>query len=114
MRALAAAPPTTSTHFTSPDGAEVRSRHHLPWSLEEVAALLDGVEQCGGGHWTSITKLELPLLQRRKPMDLKDKWRNLLATAFLPLAERKGTPLPDNLHQRLLKLSKTTVNQPKK
>lgn len=46
--------------------------------------LITGVEQCGGGRWAEIKKLGYSVIDRRSPVDLKDKWRNLIRVACQP------------------------------
>ena len=43
-----------------------------------------GVERCGGGKWADIKKLGFTVISQRSPVDLKDKWRNLMRIALLP------------------------------
>ncbi|CAI0472336.1 unnamed protein product [Linum tenue] len=59
----------------------VRRKNHTMWTTEEVRKLVDGVAQLGTGRWTDIKKLHFPSSSHRTPMDLRDKWRNLLRTA---------------------------------
>ncbi|CAL1399283.1 unnamed protein product [Linum trigynum] len=59
----------------------VRRKNHTMWTTEEVRKLVDGVAQLGTGRWTDIKKLQFPSSSHRTPMDLRDKWRNLLRTA---------------------------------
>ena len=78
---------------------------HNPWSVEETEALVRGVEACGGGRWAEIKKLNLPELEGRSAVDLKDKWRNLARLVALPSATPRsvavvvpiaaGSPGPD-------------------
>lgn len=58
-------------------------------TLAETQALIKGVEICGGGKWADIKRLGLRELVTRTPVDLKDKWRNLLRVAMLPPEEIK-------------------------
>ncbi|XP_052173974.1 uncharacterized protein LOC127789196 [Diospyros lotus] len=53
-------------------------KHHRPWKLSEVTRLIEGVSQCGVGKWTAIKRLLFSSSAHRTPVDLKDKWRNLL------------------------------------
>ncbi|EFJ16592.1 hypothetical protein SELMODRAFT_69727, partial [Selaginella moellendorffii] len=55
-----------------------RRKHHRPWTLREVMALVDGVSRCGTGKWADIKRLAFSAIAYRTPVDLKDKWRNLL------------------------------------
>ena len=58
-----------------------RRKQHNPWSIEETRMLIKGVSICGEGHWADIKRLEFTELASRSPVDLKDKWRNLLRLA---------------------------------
>lgn len=58
-------------------------------TLVETQALIRGVETCGGGKWADIKRLGLQEIVTRTPVDLKDKWRNLLRVAMLPPEEIK-------------------------
>nr|XP_043612303.1 uncharacterized protein LOC122583999 [Erigeron canadensis] len=51
---------------------------HRVWSVSEVKKLIDGVAHFGVGKWTHIKKLLFSSSVHRTPVDLKDKWRNLL------------------------------------
>ncbi|KAJ9559147.1 hypothetical protein OSB04_013761 [Centaurea solstitialis] len=53
-------------------------KHHRLWSVSEVKKLIDGVAHFGVGKWTHIKKLLFSTSVHRTPVDLKDKWRNLL------------------------------------
>lgn len=72
------------THVSNGNGLHRRKKHHNPWTAEETQALIEGVGICGGGKWADIKKLGLKAIERRSPVDLKDKWRNLLRVALLP------------------------------
>lgn len=47
-------------------------------SLEETEALVAGVEALGCGRWKEIKAQYSVAMDRRSPIDLKDKWRNLV------------------------------------
>jgi hypothetical protein len=90
-------------------GGARRSKHHSPWTLAEATALVDGVARAGGCRWTIVLKLSESVpgapLARRSAIDLKDKWRNLLALAQLPAAgRRRAAETPSPLLQRVLEL----------
>ena len=59
-------------------------RSLLRRTVEETEALVVGVERCGGGKWADIKKLGFTVIAQRSPVDLKDKWRNLMRVALLP------------------------------
>tara|TARA_B110001469_G_C9466348_1_gene234626 strand:+ start:154 stop:567 length:414 start_codon:yes stop_codon:yes gene_type:complete len=57
------------------------------WTGEEADALLDGVARFGLGEWAQVLKaiwgkrVDFP---KRSSTDLKDKWRNLVASTTKP------------------------------
>ncbi|KAL0694718.1 hypothetical protein Bca4012_061898 [Brassica carinata] len=71
----------------------MRRKHHRAWSLSEVKKLVEGVSKYGVGKWSVIKKLSFPSYSHRTPVDLKDKWRNLLraSLARTPL-NKMGSP----------------------
>ena len=91
-----------------------RSKHHSPWTFIESKALVDGVEQCGGCRWTIIKKNDDPALERRTAMDLKDKWRNLLQLASLPVQSRRKQETPPEFLERVLELEQRYGNARRK
>ncbi|KAL8204913.1 hypothetical protein R6Q57_010536 [Mikania cordata] len=68
---------------------------HRVWTVSEVKKLLDGVAHFGIGKWTRIKKLLFSSSVHRTPVDLKDKWRNLLKASHA----LKGSRIEDN-HKR--------------
>jgi len=113
VRALsAAAPPAAASTEGSPDPGlsslgSKRSKRHSPWSVDESWALVEGVAAAAGCHWTRVKALPARLsgpLAQRTAMDLKDKWRNLLALAQLPAASRRKSDAPAALLDRILEL----------
>ena len=81
-----------------------RSKHHSPWSLEESTALVEGVAAAQGCKWTAIKAMAIPGLANRTAIDLKDRWRNLLA---LPSSSRRKQDVPQELLARVLQLEST-------
>ncbi|CAG7903580.1 unnamed protein product [Brassica rapa] len=63
-------------------GGGLRRKHHRAWTLSEVTQLVEGVAKYGAGKWSEIKKLSFSSHSYRTPVDLKDKWRNLLRTNF--------------------------------
>ncbi|GMH41265.1 hypothetical protein BSKO_09175 [Bryopsis sp. KO-2023] len=104
------------------DGADGsrRRKPHNPWTLDETRALVRGVEKCGGGKWADIKRLGLKEIGSRTPVDLKDKWRNLLRVALLPPEQMRlkkidrRQDLPMEILQRVKELAqnKTTKRSP--
>uniref|UniRef100_A0A2P2KY53 Uncharacterized protein LOC8284508 n=1 Tax=Rhizophora mucronata TaxID=61149 RepID=A0A2P2KY53_RHIMU len=58
-----------------------RRKHQRMWTLSEVTKLVDGIAQYGTGRWTDIKKHLFSSSAYRTPIDLRDKWRNLLRTS---------------------------------
>lgn len=85
------------------DSINKRRKQHNPWSLEETRMLVRGVEICGGGKWADIKRLGFREIANRSPVDLKDKWRNLLRVALLPV-EQIRLKKADNRHNLPLEL----------
>lgn len=77
-----------------------RQKVHRPWTLPEVHALVEGVSHYGRGQWADIKSLQAngvsAALAGRSAVDLKDKWRNLLRIAMLPVLykRREATEVP--------------------
>lgn len=55
-----------------------RRKHQRMWTLAEVTKLVDGISEYGAGKWTDIKRLFFATSAYRTPIDLRDKWRNLL------------------------------------
>ncbi|KAM7264193.1 hypothetical protein ACFE04_001876 [Oxalis oulophora] len=55
-----------------------RRKNHRVWTLTEVTTLVDGISQYGTSRWTDIKRNLFPSSSYRTPIDLRDKWRNLL------------------------------------
>ncbi|KAL4340727.1 hypothetical protein GQ457_08G012180 [Hibiscus cannabinus] len=66
-----------------------RRKHQRMWTLAEVIKLVDGIAQFGVGKWTDIKRLLFASSAYRTPVDLRDKWRNLLrsSSAHKPTGE---------------------------
>ncbi|XP_057535586.1 uncharacterized protein LOC130813745 [Amaranthus tricolor] len=68
----------------------MRRKHHRAWSLTEVMKLVDGVAKFGAGRWSEIKRLSFSSYSHRTPVDLKDKWRNLLKASYANSHADKG------------------------
>ncbi|XP_010529724.1 PREDICTED: uncharacterized protein LOC104806488 isoform X2 [Tarenaya hassleriana] len=59
-----------------------RRKHQRMWTLSEVVKLVDGISEFGVGRWTNIKNLFFQSASHRTPIDLRDKWRNLLRASY--------------------------------
>ncbi|XP_015870560.3 uncharacterized protein LOC107407763 isoform X1 [Ziziphus jujuba] len=92
-----------------------RRKHQRMWTLTEVMNLVDGISEYGVGRWTDIKRLLFAASAYRTPIDLRDKWRNLLRASCAhklkkkEMEERQGhavRPLPKSLLRRVRELAK--------
>ncbi|XP_022743521.1 uncharacterized protein LOC111294477 isoform X2 [Durio zibethinus] len=58
-----------------------RRKHQRMWTVSEVIKLVDGIAQYGVGRWTDIKRHLFASSAHRTPVDLRDKWRNLLRSS---------------------------------
>ncbi|KAL3536261.1 hypothetical protein ACH5RR_004722 [Cinchona calisaya] len=95
-------------------GEDGRRKHHILWTVSEVKKLIDGVSQYGVGRWSCIKKDLFPSSAHRTPVDLKDKWRNLLKASCALRESNKGEdkkrnlawrPLPKSILRRVTELA---------
>ncbi|XP_023518018.1 uncharacterized protein LOC111781580 isoform X1 [Cucurbita pepo subsp. pepo] len=91
-----------------------RRKHQKMWTLTEVMQLVDGIAEYGTGRWTHIKRHLFAHSPHRTPIDLRDKWRNLLRASCVNIQNRKGIerkqshasrPLPKSLLQRVYELA---------
>ncbi|KAJ8899852.1 hypothetical protein K2173_019555 [Erythroxylum novogranatense] len=95
-----------------------RRKHQRMWTLSEVTNLIDGIAQCGTGRWTDIKNLLFSSSAYRTPVDLRDKWRNLLKASCAQNQKQKQNkkeveqklkhgmcPLPKSVIQRIRELA---------
>lgn len=93
-----------------------RRKHQRMWTTSEVMKLIDGIAQCGTGRWTDIKNLMFSSSAYRTPIDLRDKWRNLLraSCAFKQKQNKKEVeeklknatrPLPKSVLRRVRELA---------
>ncbi|XP_042407667.1 uncharacterized protein LOC121997363 isoform X2 [Zingiber officinale] len=82
-------PVNANTQPAEPKSSE-RRKHHRAWTLCEVQKLVDGVAKYGAGRWSEIRRLAFASYSYRTPVDLKDKWRNLLRASLSQCSIEKG------------------------
>ena len=105
---LPAGPSVAASGAPSAGALIPRQKTHRPWTLAEVRALVDGVAVHGRGQWADIKASAGTVLATRSSVDVKDKWRNLLRIASLPIGvepRRCGDALPHDLLNRVRALS---------
>lgn len=68
----------TKTSRTKSD----RRKNQRIWTLDEVMNLVDGISHFGVGKWTDIKNHFFHYAAHRKPVDIRDKWRNLLKASY--------------------------------
>ena len=92
-------------------GASTGQRQH--WTDEEERALLDGIDQVGGPHWSRILQLHGPggsvgeALKNRTQVPLKDKARNIKLFIL-----KAGTELPVHLQSVTGELNRRAPGHP--
>ncbi|KAK8315528.1 hypothetical protein V6Z11_D01G247400 [Gossypium hirsutum] len=86
-----------------------RRKHQRMWTLAEVIKLVDGIAQYGVGRWTDIKKLLFASSAYRTPVDLRDKWRNLLRSSSAHKHNRKELQGETNVKHYVRPLPKTVV-----
>ncbi|KAL4560511.1 hypothetical protein LXL04_032663 [Taraxacum kok-saghyz] len=105
----------SETTMRSMTGGSQRKLHRL-WTVSEVKKLIDGVAHFGVGKWTHIKKLLFSSSVHRTPVDLKDKWRNLLKASRALKGSRiedeqkrsqPWRPLPKSILCRVRELAST-------
>ncbi|CAH9130190.1 unnamed protein product [Cuscuta epithymum] len=84
----------------------MRRKHHRPWTINEVTELVEGVSKFGVGRWSEIKRLSFANCPYRTPVDLKDKWRNLLKASFVQL------PAENRLHNNSKKNASMLIPAP--
>ncbi|XP_057731951.1 single myb histone 6-like [Arachis stenosperma] len=87
------------------------------WTLSEVIKLVDGISEYGVGRWTDIKRFSFSSSSYRTPIDLRDKWRNLLRASSIQTNtidqkeddqndDHTLRPLPFNVACRVRELAK--------
>ncbi|KAJ7964532.1 Telomere repeat-binding protein [Quillaja saponaria] len=96
--ALAVVPTCQKTRRS--DLAQRRTRR--PFSVSEVEALVEAVEELGTGRWRDVKLRAFENADHRTYVDLKDKWKTLVHTAKISPQQRRGQPVPQQLLDRVL------------
>ncbi|XP_044509790.1 telomere repeat-binding protein 4-like [Mangifera indica] len=98
VEALAVVPVNQKIRRT--DIAQRRTRR--PFSVSEVEALVQAVEELGTGRWRDVKLRSFEDSDHRTYVDLKDKWKTLVHTARISPQQRRGEPVPQELLDRVL------------
>ncbi|OMO59033.1 hypothetical protein CCACVL1_25149 [Corchorus capsularis] len=77
-------------------------RTRRPFSVSEVEALVQAVEELGTGRWRDVKLRAFENADHRTYVDLKDKWKTLVHTAKIAPQQRRGEPVPQELLDRVL------------
>lgn len=77
-------------------------RTRRPFSVSEVEALVQAVEELGTGRWRDVKLRSFENSDHRTYVDLKDKWKTLVHTARISPQQRRGEPVPQDLLDRVL------------
>ncbi|KAL1308153.1 hypothetical protein HN51_050090 [Arachis hypogaea] len=80
----------------------VQRRTRRPFSVSEVEALVEAVEELGTGRWRDVKLRAFENADHRTYVDLKDKWKTLVHTAKISPQQRRGEPVPQDLLNRVL------------
>ncbi|ESQ48774.1 hypothetical protein EUTSA_v10020283mg [Eutrema salsugineum] len=78
-------------------------RTRRPFSVTEVEALVQAVEELGTGRWRDVKLRAFENADHRTYVDLKDKWKTLVHTASISPQQRRGEPVPQELLDRVLR-----------
>ncbi|GMJ11918.1 TELOMERIC DNA-BINDING PROTEIN 2, TRF-like 9 [Hibiscus trionum] len=79
-----------------------RRRTRRPFSVSEVEALVQAVEELGTGRWRDVKLRAFENADHRTYVDLKDKWKTLVHTAKISPQQRRGEPVPQKLLDRVM------------
>ncbi|OWM87479.1 hypothetical protein CDL15_Pgr022590 [Punica granatum] len=77
-------------------------RIRRPFSVSEVEALVQAVEELGTGRWRDVKLRAFENADHRTYVDLKDKWKTLVHTASIAPQQRRGEPVPQELLDRVM------------
>ncbi|CAA6654998.1 unnamed protein product [Spirodela intermedia] len=86
----------------SPAQRDCPRRIRRPFSVSEVEALVQAVEDLGTGRWRDVKLCAFENAKHRTYVDLKDKWKTLVHTAKISPQQRRGEPVPQELLDRVL------------
>ncbi|CAN4090075.1 unnamed protein product [Withania somnifera] len=101
-------PLNTETHTVFPVSLKnshselPQRRTRRPFSVAEVEALVEAVEQLGTGRWRDVKIQAFEHADHRTYVDVKDKWKTLVHTASIAPQQRRGEPVPQELLDRVL------------
>ncbi|XP_068668515.1 telomere repeat-binding protein 5-like [Aristolochia californica] len=108
-RAMVPIPPVSAEalavvplHRKSRRSELVQRRIRRPFSVSEVEALVQAVEELGTGRWRDVKLRAFENAKHRTYVDLKDKWKTLVHTARISPQQRRGEPVPQELLDRVL------------
>ncbi|XP_010509403.1 PREDICTED: uncharacterized protein LOC104785817 [Camelina sativa] len=87
-----------------------RRKHQRMWTVDEVMTLVDGISHFGVGKWTDIKNNFFQSATHRTPVDIRDKWRNLLKASYNAgeAEERRKSssrPMPKDILHRVRELA---------
>ena len=104
--------PATAGEGSDAPGRSPRQLRAGRWSAEEVEALVWGV-QAFGPIWSTIWHNlgGRGIDSRRTPVDLKDKWRNLVKLSSDPSKQTRSIGLTDQLKATILRLANTPTDR---
>ncbi|XP_019084776.1 PREDICTED: telomere repeat-binding protein 2 isoform X2 [Camelina sativa] len=98
------APRTPNRKFKRTEQQQAAHRRiRRPFSVTEVEALVQAVENLGTGRWRDVKVHAFVDAEHRTYVDLKDKWKTLVHTARISPQQRRGEPVPQELLDRVLK-----------
>ncbi|KAM3288269.1 hypothetical protein P3S67_021699 [Capsicum chacoense] len=89
-------------------GTNKDRKHRKYWSTREVLKLVEGVSEYGVGRWNDIKKMFFQSSMHRSPVDLKDKWQNLLRASCRRLQSRRGVDAKKK--RRMRSIPRTVLN----
>ncbi|KAJ4847774.1 hypothetical protein Tsubulata_010677 [Turnera subulata] len=88
-----------------------RRKHQRMWTHPEVMKLVDGIAQYGTGRWTDIKKVMFSSSAYRTPVDLRDKWRNLLRASCAHKQKQSQIEVEEKLKHATRPLPKSILRR---